>query len=525
MAGSGMSKESIAKMAVVVLLFIPALFWFMSAQIFYGLQPNNAKEMLPAIVKSTFVVWPLWGAILLGFVMAIVIIVLMVKFNKAVFKGAHFDHFYRGTKLVTQKALAAMTRERKRQQITIAGIPVPRSAEGRHFAIGGATGTGKTTVMKEMMYGAMKRGDKQVILDPDGEFLETFYRPGDVILNPYDQRSVGWSFFNEIRSDYDFKRYSRSMVVQSSSADSEEWNDYGRLLFSEVAKKVFQTQPNPSVTDVFKWTNRSSMEELEAFAKGTEAEALFTGNDRASSSVRFVLSNKLAPHLIMPAGDFSLTDWMSDPNSKTLFITWTESTRAALQPMISCWVDTVIQIALGRRSGRGLPTWLWLDELESLGHLPTLGAGLTRGRKKGLNIGSGYQSFSQIVEVYGEHLAETMLSNHRSNLVFAVGRQGKATCERMSYALGQHEVKREKKGKSSKWGDWATRSLNPEVKPENVVMPSEIMALDDLHGYVSFPGSLPIAKFQIEPVNYTRSKPVPPIVPTSEMADWDGSHA
>lgn len=291
------------------------------------------------------------------------------------------------------------------------------------------------------------------------------------------------------------------------------------------ARKIYQTSATPNMAEVFKWTNRSTMEELEEFAEGTEAQALFTGNDRASSSVRFVLSNKLAPHLIMPAGDFSLTDWLEDDSSKTLFITWTEATRAALQPMISCWVDTIVQIVLGRRSHQGADVWMWLDELESLGHLPTLGAGLTRGRKKGLRIVSGYQSYSQIVDVYGENLAETMLTNHRSNIVFAVGRQGKATADRMSNALGEHEVMRERPEKSYRWGEWATRSNRREVQRERVVMPSEIMALDDLHGYVSFPGSLPVANFKVEPINFKRSKPVPAIVPVSEMRQFGDVNA
>lgn len=525
MSRPGLDNEGIARVAVVLFLFLPVAAWFIVAKQLYGFTPDNIKEALPFLVKNTFSIWQLWGSLLGGFVLASVIMVFVVKYNKMVFKGAAFSRFYRGTQLVTQDALARLTRERKKQQVTIAGVPVPTQAESKHFAIGGATGTGKTTVMKEMMLGVMKRGDKQVILDPDGEFLSTFYRPGDVILNPYDERSVGWSFFNEIRNEFDFNRYARSMIVQSSSAESEEWNDYGRLLFREVARKVYQTSPSPSVEEVFRWTNRSSMEELEEFAEGTEAQALFTGNDRASSSVRFVLSNKLAPHLIMPGGDFSLTDWLADDSSKTLFITWTEATRAALQPMISCWVDTVIQIVLGRQTGKGKDVWVWLDELESLGHLPTLGAGLTRGRKKGLHIVSGYQSYSQIVDVYGENLAETMLTNHRSNIVFAVGRQGKATAERMSTALGEHEVMRDKQGRSYRWGEWATRSRNHDVTNERVVMPSEIMALDDLHGYMSFPGSLPVAKFEVEPINFTRSKPVPSVVPVNEMRELGGADA
>lgn len=525
MNSPGLDRDGLAKAAVVLFLFIPAFAWIVTAKQVYGFNPDNIRQVLPFLLKNTFSIWQLWGALLGGFALASGLFFLLVKYNKKVFKGAHFHRFYRGTALVTQEALARLTKEKKKKQITIADIPVPTSAESKHFAIGGATGTGKTTVMKEMMYGVMKRGDKQVILDPDGEFLETFYRPGDVILNPYDERSVGWSFFNEIRNEYDFNRYARSMIVQSNSAESEEWNDYGRLLFREVARKVYQTSTTPNMGEVFKWTNRSTMEELEEFAEGTEAQALFTGNDRASSSVRFVLSNKLAPHLIMPAGGFSLTDWLEDDSSKTLFITWTEATRAALQPMISCWVDTIVQIVLGRRSHQGADVWMWLDELESLGHLPTLGAGLTRGRKKGLRIVSGYQSYSQIVDVYGENLAETMLTNHRSNIVFAVGRQGKATADRMSNALGEHEVMRERPEKSYRWGEWATRSNRREVQRERVVMPSEIMALDDLHGYVSFPGSLPVANFKVEPINFKRSQPVPAIVPVSEMRQFGDVNA
>ena len=47
------------------------------------------------------------------------------------------------------------------------------------------------------------RGDRAVIADPDGGYLQRFYDPasrGDVILNPFDQRSVKWNLFAEIRS-------------------------------------------------------------------------------------------------------------------------------------------------------------------------------------------------------------------------------------------------------------------------------------------------------------------------------------
>ncbi|WP_200818160.1 TraM recognition domain-containing protein [Caballeronia glebae] len=64
---------------------------------------------------------------------------------------------------------------------------------------------------------------------------------------------------------------------------------------------------------------------------------------------------------------------------------------------------------------------------------------MTKGRKKGLRVVSGYQTYTQLVDVYGENLAEPMLGNHRAMVALGVGRMGEKTAERMSRALGQHE--------------------------------------------------------------------------------------
>jgi len=46
--------------------------------------------------------------------------------------------------------------------------------------------------MREILTNALARGDRAVIADPDGGYLERFYDPvrGDVILNPFDERSA-----------------------------------------------------------------------------------------------------------------------------------------------------------------------------------------------------------------------------------------------------------------------------------------------------------------------------------------------
>lgn len=499
--------------AFAVLLIVPLFAWFIVAKTAYGFTPQTVRDEIPYLLRNTFNLWPLWSALIAGEVIAIGGLVIAFRTANRPFKGAAFEKFYRGTEVVTADELARKTTERGMQQITIAGVPMPTEAENTHISIGGSTGTGKSTIFKEIMVSCLARGDRMVVLDPDGEFLSNFYRKGDKILNPYDARSEGWSFFNEIRADYDFKRYSRSIIQRSGSADSEEWNDYGRLLFTEVAKKVYATSRNPQMEEVFDWTNRKTAEELEEYVRGTNAQALFTGNSRASASARFVLSTKLPPHLDMKEGKFSLRDWIADPNGGNLFITWDENMRAALVPLISCLTDTIFSSVLGMQADLHRRVWTFLDELESLALLPTLGDALTKGRKKGLRVVSGYQTYTQLVDVYGENLAETMLGNHRTMVALGVGRMGVKTAEKMSHALGQHEIMRHRSGRSRKaFGGLGTNSQNEEVKPESVVMPSELMRLPNLEGYLAFPGDLPIAKFKTESVTYTRKERVPGIV-------------
>lgn len=72
----------------------------------------------------------------------------------------------------------------------------------------------------------MRRGDRLIIVDPNGTLLSRFFLPGDVILNPFDRRSESWNIFNELRDPYDFKRYALSVVPKVLTDEAEEWNEY-----------------------------------------------------------------------------------------------------------------------------------------------------------------------------------------------------------------------------------------------------------------------------------------------------------
>ena len=487
--------------------------WFITAKFVYGINSETAHYLIPYLLKNTFYLWPLWVAIIAGAVIGLCGFIGFIIYDKGrVYKGPRFKRVLRGTKLVRASSLAEKTKERGHKQLTVAGVPVPTEYETLHFSIGGATGTGKSTIIKEAIYSSLKRGtDKRIVLDPNGEYVETFYRPGDVILSPYDKRSPGWSMFNEIRDDFDYDLYAVSIIQESKERSAEEWYRYGRLIYREVSKKLLTLKRNPTMEEVMHWCTIVENDKLKEFVKGTPAEALFIkGAERATGSARFVLGDKLAPHLKMPAGDFSLRDWLEDDKPGTLFITWQEQMKKSLNPLISCWLDIMFSslLGMGKRDQR---TLFFIDELESLEYLPNLQDLLTKGRKSGASVWAGYQTYSQLIERYGINIAETLLGSMRSGIVMGSSRLGKETLEQMSRALGEIEGEVEhKQGNPFQAGIGNRPRI--ETRTVRAVTPTEISELKNLTGYVYFPGDLPVGKFKTKYVKYTRKNPVPGII-------------
>src|ERR1700753_4022068 len=58
-----------------------------------------------------------------------------------------------------QQPSATQPTRRQAGQLTLAGVDVPMEDETKHFKLIGTTGTGKSTAIREIMAGALERGD------------------------------------------------------------------------------------------------------------------------------------------------------------------------------------------------------------------------------------------------------------------------------------------------------------------------------------------------------------------------------
>ena len=93
----------------------------------------------------------------------------------------------------------------------------------------GTTGTGKSTAIRELLEGALARGDRAVIADPDGGYLARYYDAsrGDVILNPFDPRAHTWNIYGELTASHDVEQLARSLIPDHDGAD-KSWRSYAR---------------------------------------------------------------------------------------------------------------------------------------------------------------------------------------------------------------------------------------------------------------------------------------------------------
>lgn len=501
-----MTRDDRSVVFVGAILGLAFVTWLGAAAWRYGVERPVARGLM-RIAELTPRDGLLIGALALGALVGFLLADWAFRHYDTEFGGAAFKRFLRGTRMISHRGLQRQTREPGRAQVMVADTPMPTWLETLHLLVAGATGTGKTVALGQVIETVLRRSDRLIIVDPNGTFLSRFYFPGDVILNPFDRRSQGWSIFNELRDAYDFKRYALSVVPKGLTDEAEEWNGYARLLFQAATRKMASVG-NTDIYSLIKLLSAESDESLKEFLADTEAEGLFVGAREALSSARFILAKYLDPHqyLKKDCGAFSIRRWLEDEGGGNLYITWREDMLEALKPLVSTWVDILCTSILSLPESPRRRTWMVIDELDSLQKLPSLEAALTKGRKHGLRVVAGIQSTAQLERTNGEKDATVLRSCFRNVLVLGGGRADSKTAEDLSRSLGEHEVERETVGETTSQRS-GSRNRTARIERERVVMASEIQSLPELTGYVAFAEDVPIARVRLAPRRYGERHP------------------
>lgn len=383
-------------------------------------------------------------------------------------------------------------------EIVLGGVAIPRPLEPLHWLLAGSTGSGKTTLLNELLSTIIPRGDRVIAIDPAGFHLSRFGQERDTVLNPFDQRGMGWSIFNEVRRDYDYDRLARSIVPDGEGADAQ-WHFYAQTLLAETLRALM-IRGEGNTEALMRWLTVSSSTELGELLAGSSIAGLFDKDSaRALASTRFILTAYLNPHRYLRPGEFSLRNWLHE-GSGNLFITWREDMQPTLMPLISSWADILANAVLSLPADPDRRVWLILDELGALERLGSLEGALTRGRKHGLCVVAGLQSTAQLDRRYGSAGATVLRSCFRNLIVLGLSKSDPDTAEVLSRALGEREVERLKHS-TNEGPQGVSRGVTVENRSERIALPSELTSLPNLTAYLAFAGEHPTRLINIIPRN------------------------
>jgi len=375
---------------------------------------------------------------------------------------------------------------RQRMLGKVPTLRLSRTIEPSHILIMGDTGTGKSTLIRNILLQIHERGETAIVYDPALDYTPEFYSPerGDAILNPLDARMPYWSPGEELRHDAEALTLAASLFP-----DRHNENPF----FVEGPRKIFAhlLTFRPTPEEMAWWMCHE--EEIDRRVKGSEYAAMIDRQAPAQRSGVLASLNMIADTLkLLPSEKETTARWSAAEWSRQrkgwLFLTSTPETRKRLIPLTSLWLDTLVlrlmnqgTDILGQTSPRKV--WFVLDELASLQRLPQLHTAITENRKSNNPVVLGFQGRSQLETRYG-HEAEAMLSQPATKIFLRTSECRAA--EWISKTIGEVEIERLREGRSSgHLGQQRnTKSYNLERQVEPLVMASEISGLADLCGYL-----------------------------------------
>ncbi len=391
----------------------------------------------------------------------------------------------------------------------IAGAPYPERAETQHTIVSGTTGSGKTVLISDLVGQIRERGERCVVYDKMGSYTRAFFDPKrDRLLNPLDARSPRWSPFYEARSPRDFDTMAAALIPQQKDTVDPFWVTAARQLFANgagVLRERGVTENRVLVEHLLK----TDLTQLAQAMEGTVAQSIVDpDNPKTALSVRAMLTANIGALEYLPdTGEpFSIRDWIADdglardgPARKGggfLFLTSRGDQHASLRGLISTWLEIAVNAMLSLKQDDARRIWVVLDELPTLHQVPSLQPGLAESRQFGGCFVLGIQVISALRDLYGRNGAETISGLCGTRVVLAA--PDRDTAQWSADSLGRSEVEEIAEGFS--YGASTIRdgvSLTPRRELRPLALASEIMQLESLHGWLRFPGPLPVARIRL----------------------------
>jgi type IV secretory pathway TraG/TraD family ATPase VirD4 len=434
------------------------------------------------------------------------------------------SEFLRWSRLLGKEQFLRKVREYVEDDlnIEIGDLVIPRRLETLHTLVFGATGTGKSVLTNQYVEQIIERrerhrlDEKLILYDVKGELISIFYQgERDFIFCPFDQRSVRWSFFNEIASYPDFDIIAKKLfIIPPGNERNEYWYNAAKAVFRMglIYLDMTNKNKNEDIVNFFSLPLTDIREELSGVLPLKEQGPLkhISGTDnRQADSVLSILQDRIDffKYLIGMDGGFSFRTFIREKfQESNLFLLNLSMFGEIFKPLLTFAIDVMTREVLLKKDLTGLygeRTHFIIDEINSLGKIDSIVDYVTQARVKGGCLFATAQDKGKLEDIYGRNLLTTINNNCNTKMTFRINDFGSAKYNADDLGEIQEIRKRDARSVSpSPYGDRAT--INDQEKKDPVVLPAEIQNLDDLEFFIKM-SNIGITKMKIPRKHFTQA--------------------
>ena len=313
----------------------------------------------------------------------------------------------------------------------------------RHIMLLGGIGTGKTNTINMLLRQLLARvtaDDVVIIFDSKGDFYKEFYTPGDVVISN-DSHATGpngpdfWNIYNEIERDEHMEENINEIATAIFRSKIEHSNqpffpNAGRDIFSAVLGHFIKNGNealcnNQHLREFLDKSPTSTLRKMLNMRQETRSMVSYIYDDASGQTQGVISEMQQAVREIFignfrKEGSLSLRQLVRAKGGRCVFIEYDLGIGSTLAPIYSLMFDLAIKEALCRQKSEG-SVYFITDEFSLLPNLKHIDDAVNFGRSLGIKFLIGYQNIEQLVDIYGQARANSLLSGFLTQIFFRCG--------------------------------------------------------------------------------------------------------
>ncbi len=363
----------------------------------------------------------------------------------------------------------------------------PEIATG-HFLEVGTTGSGKTMILRLLMQSALPQigpgSDHRALLyDAQGNLLSVLagmrLRCPVRIVNPFDARSAAWAMARDVTTVTAALQLATTLIPEEAEGNTRFFSDAARHLLTGLFVALMLTAPGEWKfwEAILIARDRRYLKQVLARHPATAHLLAYFSARKTFNDILTTMMTKLAPMEPIAAAwskakeSFSVREWAGE--GSVLYLGNDESIHEAHKVVNQLIIRRAQETCLSQPESSTRRTWMFLDELPSLGKLDGLVRAMLMGRSKGLVHCLGVQAIESLQRLYTREGASEILGQCGNKAILRL--ESPETAKWASEMLGEWQGVEYRRSWTSGPGGESVSDSEQVVKRE-AVLPSQFLS-------------------------------------------------